>query len=94
MSVTRTDRELSIVIDESLVTANVKAERGFVALRIAGTLDMSLVGVLARLTGALAAANIPVFAISTFDTDYLLVRESNASAAAEALNRVAEVSPR
>lgn len=93
VSITRTDRELSIMIDESVVPAEVKAERGFVALRVSGTLEISLVGVLSKLTGALARANIPLFAVSTFDTDYLLIDEQYAAAAVEALQRVAVVDP-
>jgi len=73
LSITRTDRELSIVIDESLVADGVQAQRGYAAMRIKGTLDFACVGILAKLTGALAAANIPVFVISTFETDVILV---------------------
>ena len=51
-----------------------RAERGYAALEVAGPLDPGLVGVLARLTTVLAGAGIPVFAVSTYDTDYLLVR--------------------
>lgn len=92
-SITRTDRELSIVINESLVPPDVKAERGFVAMRIAGTIDFSVVGILAKLTGALAAARIPVFGISTFDTDILLIRAEHAKAASAALAPVAHIAP-
>ena len=50
-----------------------------------GPLDFALTGILARLTAPLAAAGVPVFALSTFDTDYLLVREADVEAAVEAL---------
>jgi hypothetical protein len=89
-SITRTDRELSIVAAEELVPESVKAERGWVGLRIAGTLDLTLIGVLSRLTGALAEANVPVFVISTYDTDILLVRAEDAEGAREALSHVAD----
>lgn len=93
ISITRTERELSIVIDESRLPAdldpNMPIQRGFAALRIAGTLDLSVVGVLARITGVLAAANIPVFVISTYDTDVMLVREADQARATTTLRRVA-----
>ena len=56
-----------------------------------GTLDFGLTGILARLTTALAEARVPVFAISTYDTDVLLVQVSDAEAAVEALATVADV---
>ncbi len=65
ISITRTDRELSIVAMQVAVPADVQAERDWVAMRIVGTLDFSAVGVLAKLSGALAGAGIPVLAIST-----------------------------
>ena len=90
LSFTRTDRELSIVIDETRVPPDVRAERGFIALRVKGTLEFSLVGVLAKLTGALAAANVPVFVTSTFETDVLLVRADQRGAAMAALQEIAK----
>ncbi len=92
LSVTRTDRELSIVADEDRVPASTRAERGWVALRVGGTLDFGLVGVLSRLTGALAAAGVSVFAVSTYDTDILLVKASDSRRAIEALGAVADCS--
>lgn len=91
VSITRSDRELSIVAEEALVPPGTKAERGFVALRIAGTLDFNFVGVIARLTGALADAGVPVFVISSFETDYLLVKAEHQDRAIEALVRAAGI---
>jgi hypothetical protein len=91
ISITRTETELSIIAEEDCVPSDVKAERGFVALRVAGTLDFALVGILARLTGALAEANVPVLAISTYDTDLLLVKAEDAKRAVEALSHIASV---
>lgn len=91
VSVTRTADELSIVCAESRVPEDVKAERGWRAFKVEGPLDFALTGILARLTAALAAANIPVFAVSTYDTDYLLVRAGDAERAADALGTVAAV---
>ncbi len=94
VSITHSERELSIVAAEALVPAEVKAERGWAAMRVAGRLDFALVGVLAKLTGALAKAEIPCFAISTYDTDYILVKQQDADRAAEALRTVAQVTRR
>jgi len=74
-SVTRTRSELSIVCDEAIVPPDVRREGGWHALEVAGPLDFSLVGVLSSLVSPLAEAGVSVFAISTFDTDYLLVRD-------------------
>lgn len=92
VSWTRTDAELSIVIDEDQVPADVRAERGWRGMRVDGPLDFALTGILARLTGALADAAVPVFALSTYDTDILLVRVDDAERAVEALGVVADVS--
>ncbi len=92
LSVTRTDRELSVVAPEEAVPDGVQAERNWVAVRVAGVLDFSLVGVLARLTGALAGAGVPVAALSTYDTDILLVRADDARRSVEALATVADTS--
>ena len=94
VSITRSERELSIVAAEALVPAEAKAERGWAAMRVAGRLDFALVGVLAKLTGALAEAGISCFAISTYDTDYILVKQQKADRAAEALGVVAQVTRR
>lgn len=69
----RTDEELSVVCPAAAVPAGVKASAGWRAFRVAGTLDLSLTGVLAALLGPLERAEIPIFAISSFDTDHVLV---------------------
>ena len=92
VSITRTDRELSIVVGEDRVPTDVRAERGWAALRVSGTLDFELVGILSRLTGALADAGVSVFAVSTYDTDILLVKAKDAGRAVEALRSVADCS--
>jgi hypothetical protein len=73
-SVTRTRDELSIVCRAAEVPDDVQREAGWRCLKVRGPLDFGLTGVLAALTVPLATAGIPVFALSTFDTDYLLVR--------------------
>ena len=62
-----------------------RAERGWRGFCIKGELDFSLVGVLAKITGILAGKSIPVFTVSTFDTDYVFIKKENAAAASEAL---------
>lgn len=72
----RTPEEFSLVCETARVPGRVSARQdGFRALRVAGTLDFSLIGVLSRLTDILASEGISVFCVSTYDTDYLLVRE-------------------
>ena len=85
VSITRTATELSVVCRQEAVPEGVRCERGWRCLRVAGTLDFSLVGVLASLLNPLAEAGISVFVVSTFDTDYLLVKEDNLEAATEVL---------
>lgn len=83
----RTPRETSLVALEEEVPAGAdpaRTERGFRAFEVAGPLAFELVGVLAALTAALAAAEVSVFAVSTYDTDYLLVRDADLERAVEA----------
>ena len=84
-SVTRTTSELSLVLPEENVLPDWKSEKGWRGLMVRGPLDFSLVGILAALAAALAAAGIPIFALSTFDTDYLLVKEPDLFHAVEVL---------
>ena len=84
--VARTSHELSIVCDEAAVPAGLRAERGFRALMVAGPLPLEAIGIMAGIASALADAAIPLLAISTFDTDYVLVRESRVEDAMEALH--------
>jgi hypothetical protein len=87
-SITRTGEELSVVCPQSLVPDGVRCERGWRCLRVAGTMDFSMVGVVASLVTPLAEAGISVFVVSTFDTDYLLVKENDLEKATAALRAV------
>jgi uncharacterized protein len=91
LSITRTRDELSIVCESSQVPGDLPAERGWRCLKVGGPLDFSLVGVLASLAEPLARAGIPIFAISTFDTDYLLVNAEKLESAIAALESVGHV---
>jgi uncharacterized protein len=74
-SVMRTPEETSVVCPEDDVPPSVeRADRGWRALRVDGPLPLTMTGVIARLTAPLATAGIPVFALSTYDTDYLLIK--------------------
>lgn len=91
-SVTRTPREMSVVCPEDdLPPAVERAERGWRAFEVEGPIPFEETGVLAGLASPLAAAGIPVFAISTYDTDLLLVREAHAARASEILAERYEV---
>lgn len=85
LSITRTPDELSIVCESGNVPENIQAERDWRAMRIKGTLDFSLTGILAAISGPLAAAGISIFAVSTFDTDYVLVKANRIDEAIGAL---------
>jgi uncharacterized protein len=87
VSITRTPEELSILCPQEKVPEGIRSERDFRVLKIRGPLDFSLVGVLSGLAGPLAEAGISLFALSTFDTDYLLVKQGNLGRAAEILIR-------
>src|SRR5438552_4165720 len=86
-SVTRTTDELSVVCDQSVVPDDVHCERDWRCLKLAGPIPFSTVGVLASLVQPLADADISVFAISTFDTDYVLVKEKDLGKATTALHQ-------
>jgi uncharacterized protein len=91
VSVTRTPDETSVVCPAAAVPAGVRCEGGWRCLRVAGPLDFGMVGVLAGLVGPLAAAGLSVFVVSTFDTDYLLVKEERFDAAVGVLRRSGHV---
>jgi len=84
-SATRTADELSIVCLEAQAPDNGKSERGWRALQTIGPLEFSLTGILAAIAAPLAAAGVSIFAISTFDTDYVLVKEESLAKSVEAL---------
>jgi hypothetical protein len=85
VSIGRTATELSIVCRQTEVPANVQQERDRAVLGIDGVVPMTTVGLLAALCSALAVRSVPVFVVSTFDTDYLLVTVTNLPAARLAL---------
>lgn len=84
-SITRTSDELSIILPEELVPADWKAETGWCCLKVIGPLDFDLTGSLASLSMPLCKAGVSIFVISTYDTDYLLLREDNLKKATQIL---------
>ncbi|SEJ61126.1 hypothetical protein SAMN04488058_1125 [Deinococcus reticulitermitis] len=84
-SVTRTLAELSVVCAAQNVPPEVEAQRGWAALELQGPFAFTLTGILASVLVPLQGAGIGIFALSTFDTDYVLVPESQVRKAAEAL---------
>jgi hypothetical protein len=87
VSATRTAEELSIVCASAEAPAGARVEDGWRALKLEGPIPFEETGVMAGLAGALAGAGLSLFALSTFDTDYLLVKEKDLAAAVEALRR-------
>ena len=77
--------ELSIVCSETMVPDEVKCERGWSALKLRGTYDFALTGILLAVLAPLAEAEIGIFAVSTFDTDYVMVKAENVERAIGAL---------
>lgn len=86
-SITKTDDELSVVCEETKIPDNIIAERNWRIIKILGPLDFSLVGILSKISKALADNNISIFAISTYDTDYILVKNNDIDNAIKVLKR-------
>jgi hypothetical protein len=75
-SITRTSEELSVVCPQNNLPEATDAERDWRVIKIEGVLDFSLTGILATFASILAKAGISIFAVSTFNTDYILVKEA------------------
>jgi hypothetical protein len=85
-AVCRSDEELSVVCSDGHPPTEIEADSGWRALKVQGPLPLTEIGVIAALSAPLAEAGIPVFVISTFDTDYLLIKEANLSSAVRVLS--------
>ncbi len=84
-SITKTDNELSLVVPEIIEIDAENTDTGWRVLKVVGTLEFSLTGILAGISTALAQVDVSIFAISTFDTDYILVKDAKLKTAKEAL---------
>ena len=86
--VSKTDKENSLVCPIEKIPANaVDVEKPWRAFRIAGTLDFSLIGILSAVSSVLAGNKIGIFAVSTYDTDYIFTKEENFDSALNALEK-------
>ncbi len=85
VSLTISGGEVSLVCEEEKSPENCTAETGWRALKIKGPLDFSLVGILAEIAAVLAQAGVSLFAVSTYETDYILVKQHSLQRAIDAL---------
>jgi hypothetical protein len=90
-SVTRTGDELSVVVDQMRVPAGVQCQAGFRTLKLEGPFDFSQVGVLASVLNPLAEAGVSIFAVATYDTDYVLVKQGDLERALAVLREAGHV---
>ena len=87
LSVTRTSDELSIVCRQELVPAGLRSEPGWRCLKVQGPFAFTEVGIVASLASALAREGVSLFVVSTYDTDYLLVKAETLDRAVMVLSR-------
>jgi hypothetical protein len=86
-SITATPDELSIICLEASVPDGIQAERGFLALQIEGPFAFDAIGILQSFLAPLAKASVPMFAVSTYDTDYIFIHEKHWPQALRALQQ-------
>ncbi len=86
-SITRTADELSIVCRQADVPAEIPCEKGYHCIKVEGPVAFTVIGVLSSLTAVLAREGISIFAVSTFDTDYILVKKDQMDKAVQALSQ-------
>lgn len=84
-SITRTSDELSVVCLQDNIPSDIQCEMDWRILKVEGPLDFSLTGILASISKILAQNEISIFAVSTYDTDYILVKEKDLDAAIRSL---------
>lgn len=83
----KTSEELSVVVNSTFEMESIEQENGWRCLEVLGPLGFSMTGILSSVSGALAAEKISIFAISTFDTDYILVKKDTLTEATKALKK-------
>ena len=86
-SVSKTENELSLVCSEEIEVQSLQSSKGWKCIKVNGPLNFNLTGILAGISDILSQANISIFAISTFDTDYVLVRSQDLSSATTKLRQ-------
>ncbi|HKV75464.1 MAG TPA: ACT domain-containing protein [Gemmatimonadales bacterium] len=87
LTASRTPEELSITVDQALVPPDIRSQMNYRAIRVRDVLPPDLIGILVAIGAPLAAAGLPIFAISTFDTDYVLLRAADLETGLETLRR-------
>jgi uncharacterized protein len=90
-SITRTADELSVVCSFQDVPAGIRCEKGYRCIKVEGPLDFALTGIISSLATVLAQEGISIFPVSTFDTDYLLVKEEQMEKAVQALSQAGHI---
>lgn len=83
----KTEEELSIVVPNSVEVDSLDCDEGWKALELLGPLQLSLIGIMAQIGQVLAAAKVPIFVVSTFDTDFFLVKDNKLKDAVSALKK-------
>lgn len=83
----KTPDELSVVAPDSVTIDATESDHDWRALKVIGPLDLTMVGVMAQIGKVLANAKVSIFVLSTFDTDYVLVKEKNLTTAIDALSK-------
>jgi len=86
-SISKSDEELSVVCPSTVRLTSERSETDWSCIKVLGPLDFSLTGILADISAVLAQAEISIFALSTFDTDYILVKSGKLQAAKKALQK-------
>jgi len=84
-SITRTEDELSLLCELQRIPEDVLCERDWRVLKVEGPLDFALVGILAAISQVLAQCSVSIFAVSTYDTDYILMKEKDLTVGIKAL---------
>ena len=85
-SITRTNKELTIVCSQSIIPSDCEYNPNWRCFRIDGSFDLNQIGIISSLAAPLAQADISIFVISTYDTDYILVKEEKVERAIAVLN--------
>lgn len=85
-SITYTEDETSFIVPEDIVPSGFTAEKGWKAIKVLGPLEFSLTGILSSIAQPLSEDGISIFAMSTYDTDYILVQEKTLSRALDVLS--------
>lgn len=84
-SITRSEKELSVICGEGSVPAGVRCERGWRVMKVENPLNFALTGILVSLAAPLAEAGVSIFTVSTFDSQYLMVKEASIEVALKIL---------